>query len=152
MGAEPSKTQQLSIATWLEQERPGRCERCGHWHRLDDSEFDRVTGPDQGQTFRLERAYPRLRFQADHADGEQWISLDAGTLVRCDASIGYADPCSDIYWNAYRCLIQIGLFAGQCVEIPNAGTPGDDWPTNRGSRPRLGMPGERVVPSSVPND
>ena len=65
--------------------------------------------------------------------------------MRCDAWIGYADACSDIYWDGYRCLVLNGPQVGLCVEVPDAGTPGGDEPHHRGSRPTLGMPGEPVA-------
>ena len=141
-----------SVSEWLDQERPWRLESCGHRHRFVADHVGPAAQADQGQTFRLDRALPKLLLQVDGVDGDHWVSLEAGTLVRCDAPNGYGDPCSDIYWDSYRCLILSGPLAGQCVEIPDAGTPDGDWPTNRGSRPTLGMPGERMAsPAGLPN-
>jgi hypothetical protein len=68
------------------------------------------------------------------------IELEPGSLVRCNAWVGTADSCSDIYWDGYRCQIISGLHAGRCFEIADAGTPTDPGLEWRGLRPSLGLP------------
>lgn len=123
---------------------------CGHRHSPSSDRHG--FGARAVGTYRLAASFAALSAW-DEVRGPLLVTIEAGTLVRCDAWVGLYDPSWDICWDGYRCLILTGPQAGLCVEVADAGTPegggGRDW---HGDRPTLGLPPVFLREPAAPND
>ena len=114
--------------------------RCGHRHAPDEDPFG--FGAREAGIYRLAAPF-HSQTVWDSVGRPVPVTIEQGALIRCDAWVGVGDPCSDVYWDGYRCHVLTGSQAGLCVLVADAGTPDveglGDW---HGDRPTLGLPPE----------
>lgn len=113
---------------------------CGHRHAPDDDPYG--FGARAAGTYRLTAPF-RTQTVWDSVGRPVRVTIEQGSLIRCDAWVGVSDPCSDVYWDGYRCQVLSGPQSGLCVLVADAGTPDVEGPGDwHGSRPTLGLPSE----------